>query len=283
MRKYRKFDEGGDITAKRVRLPDLDPLEEANKGENLDTTPGPKARRDSEEVMDETGTSSRFRRNLETGDLYSEEPITRAAARAMPRAAAKPTPAVAKPTPAASSADIPKAAAAAPASTGEDTSGPSNLDRILMGIPVAGAGIAGVAKLAQMRKAKQAADAVEAAKAAASRFASPQARQVTAETGRRFGPKAEMEAAESTMRGAVGRRDIQAKRAETAKGRAKAMEENKPVLQATPKKASPRSRTRDEDVDYELRAKGGRIGYAKGGSVRGGGCEVRGKTRGVMR
>lgn len=111
------------------------------------------------------------------------------------------------------------------------------------------------------------------------------AARATSETGRKFGPKAEMEAAESTMRGAVGRKQIQAKRAaaESARGRAETMEANKPVLQATPKKASPRARTRDEDVDYELRAKGGRIGYASGGKVRGGGCEMRGKTRGVMR
>lgn len=68
-----------------------------------------------------------------------------------------------------------------------------------------------------------------------------------------------------------------------AKGRAETMEANKPVLQAMPKKKSPRSRTRDEATDYELRAGGGRIGYAKGGQVRGGGCEQRGKTRGMMR
>lgn len=180
----------------------------------------------------------------------------------------------------AASAEIPKGSASAPASTGEDTSGPSNLDRILMGVG-AGAGVAGAAKLAQMSRAKRAA---ETSKAAASKFASPQtAKQVTTDTGRRFTPKAEMEAAESTMRGAVGRKDIQAKRAATAKGRAETMEANKPVLQATPKKASPRSRTEDRDVDYELRAKGGRVGYAKGGAVRGGGCETRGKTRGVMR
>ena len=172
----------------------------------------------------------------------------------------------------AASAEIPKGSASAPASTGEDTSGPSNLDRILMGVG-AGAGVAGAAKLAQMSRAKRAA---ETSKAAATKFAQPQARQATSETGRKFGPKAEMEAAESTMRGAVGRKDIQAKRAATAKGRAETMEANKPVLQATPKKASPRARTRDEDVDYELRAKGGRIGYAKGGSVKGGGCEQRG-------
>lgn len=235
---------------------------------------------DSEEVTDETGAKSKFRRNLETGELYSADaPITRSFPKPKAKVAAKPASAKS----AVSSTDIPKGGAAGPASTGEDTSGPSNLDRVLLGIPVAGAGIAGVAKLAQMRKAKQAAEAAETAKTAAAKFASPQARQVTTETGRRFSPKEEMQAAESTVRGAVGRKDIQAKRTETAKGRAKAMEENKPVMQATPKKASSRSRTRDEDTDYELRARGGRIGYARGGSVRGGGCEQRGKTRGAMR
>lgn len=178
------------------------------------------------------------------------------------------------------SAEIPRGSETAPASTGEDTSGPSNLDRVMMGLPVAG-GIAGAAKLAQMRRAKQAA---ETAKAAAAKFSSPQARQATAETGRRFGAQAEMEAAESTLRGAVGRKDIQAKRAAAAKGRAEVMEANKPVLQATPKKPSPRAKTRDEEMDYEMLARGGKVGkYASGGKVRGGGCEMRGKTRGVMR
>jgi hypothetical protein len=51
-------------------------------------------------------------------------------------------------------------------------------------------------------------------------------------------------------------------------------------MQATPKKPSPRARTRDEDTDYELRARGGRVGYASGGKVRGGGCERQGKTKG---
>ena len=102
----------------------------------------------------------------------------------------------------------------------------------------------------------------------------------TAESGRKFTGKQEVEAAESTMRGATSRRKMREQRAERARGQAEVMERNKPVLQATPKKPSPRSRTRDEEVDYELRAKGGRIGYAKGGSVRGGGCEQRGKTKG---
>lgn len=267
MRKYRKFAEGGGPIE----------MEEGSGGygELPDT-----------EAVKSKGFKEAFRDARSAGDksfTWQGKKYTTEMAGAKPKAAAPaPAPSAAK----ASSSDIPKGKESAPESTGEDTSGPSNLDRILLGIPVAGAGIAGAAKLAQMRKAKQAADTAKTAREAASKFASPQARQVTSDTGRRFGPKAEMEAAESTMRGAVGRRDIQAKRAaaESARGRAETMERNKPVLQATPKKASPRDRTReDREPDYELRAKGGRIGYAKGGSVRGGGCEVRGKTRGVMR
>lgn len=79
---------------------------------------------------------------------------------------------------------------------------------------------------------------------------------------------------ESTARGAASRAAIRAKRAERQAASAKAMEEGKPILQARPKRASPRSRTRDEDVEY--------TGLAKGGFVRGGGCEKRGKTRGRM-
>lgn len=256
MRKYRKFDEGG-YTYGEDERPAPTGMSEAAE---LVTSGG-------EDVVGESGQKSKLRRNLETGELYSsDEAITRASPKAKPKAAVKPT---AKPSAAssASSAEIPTSSPyKAPASTGEDTSGPSNLDRILLGLGAGGAGVAGAAKLMQMRRAKQAAEAAEVAK----RFSSPQARQVTTETGRRFSPKAEMEAAESAARGAAGRKDIQAKRAlEESKGRAKAIEKNKPVMQASPKKASPRSRTRDEEPEYELRARGGKIGYAGGGSVRG--------------
>lgn len=96
----------------------------------------------------------------------------------------------------------------------------------------------------------------------------------TAKSAQRFTPKEELAAAESTVRGAASRAAIRAKRAERQAASAKAMEEGKPILQASPKRASPRSRTRDEGVEY--------TGLAKGGSVRGGGCEQRGKTRGRM-
>lgn len=261
MRKYRKFSEGGD----------------ANYGE--DERPAATGMSAAAELMPEKskGFKEAFRDARSAGDksfTWQGKKYTTEMAGAKPKAAA-PAPAPA-PAPKAASAEIPKGGETAPASTGEDTSGPSNMDRIFMGLG-AGAGIAGAAKLARLSRAEK---ATKAAKEAASKFSAPQAaKQVTTETGRRFSPKAEMEAAESTMRGAVGRKQLQAKRAEagkTAKARAETMEANKPVMQATPKKASPRARTRDEDVDYELRARGGRIGYAKGGSVKGGGCEQRG-------
>ena len=252
MRKYRKFSEGGTAA--------LDELASGREKGSFDED-----------------TYARAKKFLERGG--SDAPKAAAPAKPKPKASAP------APAPKAASAEIPKGGETAPASTGEDTSGPSNMDRIFMGLG-AGAGIAGAAKLARLSRAEKAAEAAkETAKAAAAKFSSPQtAKQVTTETGRRFSPKAEMEAAESTMRGAVGRKQLQAKRAEagrTAKARAETMERNKPALQATPKKASPRDRTReDREPDYELRAKGGRIGYASGGSVRGGGCESRGKTKG---
>jgi hypothetical protein len=85
------------------------------------------------------------------------------------------------------------------------------------------------------------------------------AARTTSETGRKFGPKAEMEAAESTMRGAVGRKDIQAKRA--AKERS----------ESAGRAGASRSRNtigRDEEMT--------RRNFAKGGSVKGSGCEQRG-------
>lgn len=98
----------------------------------------------------------------------------------------------------------------------------------------------------------------------------------TTDTGRRFTPAQEMEAATSTMRGAVGRRQVQ--EARTARERSQAAAEvkaEKPILRTEKAKESPRSRTRDEE-DMEFR-KGGKVKtYAKGGSVKGSGCERRG-------
>ena len=111
-------------------------------------------------------------------------------------------------------------------------------------------------------------EAVE--RAASSIAARPQAAQVASNTSR-FTPTQELEAAESAVRGAASRGAIQARRAEAARDAAATMERSKPVMQARPNKPSPRSRVRDEEVEY---------GLARGGKVRGGGIEKRGKTRG---
>lgn len=97
----------------------------------------------------------------------------------------------------------------------------------------------------------------------------------TSDTGRRFRPEQEMEAATSAMRGSVGRREVQEARAGRSQAAAKAKAE-KPVLRTDKAKETPRSRTRDEE-DVEFR-RGGKVKtYAKGGSVRGTGCETRTK------
>ena len=98
----------------------------------------------------------------------------------------------------------------------------------------------------------------------------------TAETGRRFTPAEEMEAATSTMRGAVGRRQVQ--EARTARERSQAAAQakaEKPAVQGDKARTTPRSRTRDEeDVEFK---RGGKVkAYKSGGSVRGAGIAQRG-------
>lgn len=98
----------------------------------------------------------------------------------------------------------------------------------------------------------------------------------TAETGRRFTPAEEMEAATSTMRGAVGRRQVQ--EARTARERSQAAAQakaEKPAVQGDKARMTPRSRTRDEE-DVEFRKGGKTKAYASGGSVRGAGIAQRG-------
>ena len=96
----------------------------------------------------------------------------------------------------------------------------------------------------------------------------------TSETGRRFTPAQEMEAATSAIRGAASRKAVQEARTGRSQAAAEAKAE-KPVLRTDKAKESPRSRTRDEE-DVEFR-KGGKVKtYAKGGSVRGAGIAQRG-------
>ena len=293
-RKFR-YDDGGEVDA----------LEAYNKGENLDTTPGPKARRDSEEVVDEMGTSSKFRRNLETGDLYSEEPITRPSA---PKAKPKTIPPSGTPGGAyrgqrsemptrAASAEIPKSAASQSSRAvipggGQETEveKPTPASRVREGMSdtvkkaLAASGALGVGtvglglgykayKASDTAKRAQIAKAIREGAESAPVTGGSTAARTTSETGRKFGPKAEMEAAESTMRGAVGRKDIQAKRA--AKERAESAERKSSGR--TGSTGAPRSRNtvgRDEEMTSR--------NFASGGKVRGGGCEMRGKTKGRM-
>ena len=147
MRKYRKFSEGGTAA--------LDELASGREKGSFDED-----------------TYARAKKFLERGG--SDAPKAAAPAKPKPKASAP------APAPKAASAEIPKGGETAPASTGEDTSGPSNMDRIFMGLG-AGAGIAGAAKLARLSRAEKAAEAAKStAKAAAAKFSSPQtAKQVT--------------------------------------------------------------------------------------------------------
>jgi hypothetical protein len=99
---------------------------------------------------------------------------------------------------------------------------------------------------------------------------------VTSETGRRFTPAEEMEAATAGIRGAAARKELASSRTGRSQAAAEAKAE-KPVLRTDKAKETPRSRTRDTDEDVEFR-RGGKVKtYAKGGSVRGSGCETRHK------
>lgn len=97
----------------------------------------------------------------------------------------------------------------------------------------------------------------------------------TADTGRRFTPAEEMEAATSAARGAAGRRQVQEARTGRSQAAAEAKAE-KPVLRTDKAKETPRSRTRETDEDVEFKRGGKTKAYAKGGSVKGAGCEQRG-------
>ena len=178
-----------------------------------------------------------------------------------------------EPAPKAASSEIPKSKEAAPASTGEDTSGPSNLDRILMGVGAGSGivGIAGAAKLAQMRRAEKAA---EMSKAAAAKFSQPQARQIATQTGVKKQPVEQVK-----KESPPPAKDS----SETPSPR-----KSRNIFERPPKKSdteiartgstgAPRSRNtvgRDEEMT--------RRNFASGGKVRGGGCEMRGKTKGRM-
>ena len=180
-------------------------------------------------------------------------------------------------------AEVPTAAASkAPASTGENTSGPSEFDRFIQGIPGAGtiAGIVGATGLgaAGARKTLQMYKAAQRAKdaAAARRFSETAAPQVAKDISK-YTPKQELEAGTSAIRGSVTRKGIREERSRAEAGAPKGT--------SFMEKAASNKRGTSYKDDMK---KGGSIkAYASGGSVsassRGDGCAQRGKTRGTMR
>jgi hypothetical protein len=98
------------------------------------------------------------------------------------------------------------------------------------------------------------------------------------ETALTAGPKAGLDVARSTARGATARAEMQAKRTARQRGEAEAMEKAKPVLQARKSdKAERAARTRRNEDEAGME-------FSRGGSAssRGDGCAKRGKTRGKM-
>ena len=98
------------------------------------------------------------------------------------------------------------------------------------------------------------------------------AARTTSETGQRFTPKEQVQAAESTARGSVNRRQIQ----EAREGREKLREEAKSKFMQEEKQSKPFKPGQREDSDVEFR-RGGKVkSYANGGSVKGAGAAQRG-------
>ena len=133
--------------------------------------------------------------------------------------------------------DIPKSAEKAPKASGKDTSGPSNLDRILLGLPVVGGAAGAAMMLSRAKRAEQSARAMEAMRQA----------EGAAPILRRSGES--MEASRAAARASMAKEPPLSRAASEAEKKAGAMK-------AEDKKAkSARSKTREEE-DIEFR-KGG--------------------------
>lgn len=172
------------------------------------------------------------------------------------------------------SADGPKA----PASTGESTSGPSNVDRVLAATGV-GAGALGLANLAKRaynatRPADRIAKAIESAKIGG-KSTTPIVQST--KTAEKYSPKQQLEAGESALRGAVNRSKIASKRSDAEAGAPKGSS-----FKDSPTRGKKTSYADDIDVEYK---KGGKVKkYAAGGSVgsasrRADGIATKGKTK----
>lgn len=153
----------------------------------------------------------------------------------------------------------PKADKSVPAPMGEgpDVSPPTAAEKarrglsdtalkVLGGLGAAGAAGAGYKMYKTAQAAKAAKESERMAAKAAVEFGKGKAAQVSRDTGSKFSAKQEMEAAESTMRGATNRRLVAERKAE----RSKAAEAAKDKMKEEAKKDSPRSRA-DENEDRE--------------------------------
>lgn len=204
--KKRKFADGGETTETR---PSAKP-----EGGRFDEDTYSRARRfvESGGKKEETKTAVKKARKLEV-DPTAGEATDKAAQRAADMMDSAP---VKRPM---TRAEIPidPNGPRAPASTGEDTSGPSNIGRILSaggaGAGVLGAMAAGRTAGHADRVANRVAKAIQSAKAEG-KVAAPTVQ--AAKSAERFTPKQQLEATESTMRGAMTREALRRKRAEQA-------------------------------------------------------------------
>jgi hypothetical protein len=287
--KRRKFADGGETTEMRPSAKpeggrfDEDTYSRArrfveSKKEEAKSTPKPAAKPASKEETNSPSKADAFRAS-ERDSKRSEDTDKPAAKHSTGRAEIPIDP------------NGPKA----PASTGADTSGTSNVGRILSAAG-AGAGVLGAG--AAMRTAGHA-DRVSnrIAKAIRSAGASGKTMAPTvqaAKSAERYSPKQQMEAAESTMRGAVNRAGLQKNRAElggrfqSKGGPGKESKVNTEQIESTMRGAMTREALRRKraesapDLDYK---KGGAVKkYAAGGSVgsasrRADGVATKGKTK----
>ena len=199
--------------------------------------------------------------------------------------------------------EIPTGDIKAPPSTGEDTSGPSNLDRLVGGIPVGGGlkKMAGLAKgLASSKGAGTAGRALAEAETTPITFLGKSAPKNITPAGRIGGEQAkrlaytEGEGAASAAAPRVGGPAATAEKAAEAVARLKGPKtggssgpQGRNPFSAA-KEKSPRGRSSfktAEDLEPEFKRGGKTKAYASGGSVssRGDGIAQRGKTRGMMR
>lgn len=263
--KRRKFADGGETTE---MVPDGKP-----EGGRFDEDTYARARRFVESGKEESKPAVKKARKVETDPTAGE-----AKDKAAQRAADMMGEAPAKRSSGRAEIPIDPNGPKAPKSTGESTSGPSNIGRILS---AAGAGAGALGTAAAMRTAGHA-DRVASriAKAIDSAQASSKSMAPTvqaAKSAEKYSPKQQVEAAESAMRGAMTRAKVRAKRSKAEEGEPKGSSFKD--SSARPKKAS-----YADDIDVEFKRGGNVKKYASGGMVgsasrRADGIATKGKTK----